>query len=318
MSPSSAYIVESPASLQESPASHAPPRGPHTLSREVSEDDSFVSDSGHSHSSPHSHKVASFPDPSQYPDPYPSFRPPRWQHGMSTPALSSADSSSASTRSSAYTNSARSGDYGHVHVALGADDPNLSTGISTEDVAQLLARESGYSSSQGRSPLVDQSRWSDLYAHSVRSRSSSVGNGKAEGVQDTDSPALRGMPSFDNGWDTVDERDEMGLTSEEETDDDAMLDDEDDEAEEEQATSAMMVAEEGRGIIVRGGDGPIVQLHVHPGVSPALTGDFRVLMPYRHDSPSHRIVKHPQRRPLVLDEFHSSHCDNIARLGHLC
>lgn len=265
VSPSSAYIVESPSTLLDEPPSPAAHRDPHVLSREVSEDDSFLSDSGHSHASPRLQKTTTFPDPSQYPDPYPSFRPPRWQHGMSTPALSSADSSSVSTRSSAYTNSARSGDYGHVHVALGSEDPNLSTGISTEDVAQLLARDAAYSSSQGRSPLVDQSRWSDVYAQSIQSRSSSVGNGKVEGVQDGDSPALRGMSSFDHGWEAVDERDEMGLTSEDETDDDALLDEEDIEEEDDQVTSAMMVAEEGRGIIVRCGDGPIVQLHVHPG-----------------------------------------------------
>ncbi|KAF7791913.1 hypothetical protein EIP86_002939 [Pleurotus ostreatoroseus] len=272
VSPSSAYIVESPSALQDEPPSPAVHRDQHTLSREVSEDDSLVSDSGHGHSSPHSQKIGSFPDPSQYPDPYPSYRPPRWQHGMSTPALSSADSSTASTRSSAYTNSARSGDYGHVHVAIGGtDDPNMSTGISTEDVAKLLARESGYSSSQGRSPHVDQGRWSDVYAQSVRSRSSSVGNGKVDSVHESSSPALHGAPSFDRGWEIVDERDEMGLTSEDETDDDVLLDDDDDE-ELEQPTSAMMVAEEGRGVIVRGGEGPIVQLQVHPGTTHLLIG----------------------------------------------
>ena len=266
VSPSSAYIVESPSTLQDAPVPPAP-RDPHPLPREGFEDESFVSDSGHSLSSPRAQKISSLPDPSQYPDPYPSFRPGRWQHGMSTPALSSADSSSGSARSSAYTTSARSGDYGHVHVALGGpEDPNLSTGISTEDVAQLHARESSYSSSQGRPVLVDQSRWSEAYAQSVRSRSSSVGNGKAENVQgDANSPALHGMSSFDHGWDTVDERDEIGLTSEEETDDEVLLDYDEDEEDEEQPSSAVMVAEEGRGIIVRGGELPIVQIHVHPG-----------------------------------------------------
>ena len=316
VSPSSAYIVESPSTLPVSPT----PRDPHLLSREGYDDESFVSEAGPSLASPHTQKISSLPDPSQYPDPYPSFRPPRWPHGMSTPALSSADSSSGSARSSAYTTSARSGDYGHVHVALGGpDDPNLSTGISTEDVAQLLARESSYSSIQGRPPLVDQSRWSEVYAQSVRSRSSSVGNGKAENVQDnTSSPALRGMPSFDHGWDTVDERDEIGLTSEDETDDEVMLDYDEDEEDEEQPSSAVVVAEEGRGIIVRGGELPIVQIHVHPGTFIPLWRCFvGVLIVGRYYTSPHWLLKHPECRSLVSHQHDPLHCHHFAGLGHL-
>ncbi|EKM60991.1 uncharacterized protein PHACADRAFT_247267 [Phanerochaete carnosa HHB-10118-sp] len=238
----------------------------------TSEDDSFISEPSNAQFSTMSPKPPSLPDPSQYPDPYP-FRPPRWNHGISTPTLSSADSSSGSTRSSAYTSSARSGDYGHVHVALGLDDSNTSMGISTDDVAKILARESTSSSSQRiRTPYAEESRWSDRYSQGVRSRSSSVG-GRGEVASELGSPALRQEPSFDQGWVSVDERDEMGLTTDDETDDDGMIDEEDTpEDMEGEVTSAMMVAEEGRGIIVRGGEGPIVQLQVKLGTTHLLIG----------------------------------------------
>lgn len=77
-------------------------------------------------------------------------------------------------------------------------------------------------------------------------------------------PRLRENPSFDMGWQTVDERDEVGLTSDEETDDLGEEDDEIDDKEEER-TSAVVVAEEGRGLIVTGEGIPVVQLRVEPG-----------------------------------------------------
>ena len=267
VSPSSAYIVESPSQVQDlhSHPSNVP-HASHPLSRQASEeDDSFISESSHSQSSILSPKLPALPDPSQYPDPYP-FRPRHWHHGVSTPTLSSADSSSASTRSSAYTSSARSGDYGHVHVALGPDETNMSMGIMPDDVAQILARETGSSSASQRPRVpfvVDESRWSDRYSQSGRSRSSSMGNGKGEA--ELSSPALRQTPSFDQGWVSVDEKDEMGITTDEETDDDVLIDEDDDQEIEEEVTSAVIVAEDGRGIIVRGGDAPIVQLQVKPG-----------------------------------------------------
>ena len=151
-------------------------------------------------------------------------------------------------------------------MALGPDEANMSMGIKADDVAQILARETGSSSASHhtRVPFADDSRWSDRYSHSVRSRSSSMGNGKGE--VELGSPALREAPSFDQGWTSVDERDEMGLTTDDETDDDALIDEEDEEDVEEEATSAAMVAEEGRGIIVRGNDVPIVQLQVKTGI----------------------------------------------------
>lgn len=272
-SPSSAYIVDSPSNILP-PA----PRFHNTLSRTVSEEEetSFASDSGHAHSPVRSPKISGLPDPSQYPDPYP-FRPPHWVQGISTPALSSADSSSASTRSSAYTNSARSGDYGHVHIQSGNDEPDVGVGITTDDVVQLLAKDQANASSVSQRRLPpDISRYSDLYANSVRSRSSSGGHAKHDSIHENDPPRLRTTPSFDVSWRTVDERDEMGLTSEDDTDDYGANEDEeddlqaDDEGDDELPTSAMIIAEEGLGVIVRGDNIPIHQLQIKPGKSSSL------------------------------------------------
>ncbi|PCH33605.1 hypothetical protein WOLCODRAFT_22111 [Wolfiporia cocos MD-104 SS10] len=265
VSPSSAYIVDSPLSM------HSPtvnPRMQNFFERSAPEDDSLISDPALSHSSARSPVVpAALPDPSQFPDPYP-YHPPRRRHGSSTPALSYEDTSSASTRSSAYTSSARSGDYGNVHIVSG-DDSRLSAGI---DMAQYYERD-GVSASvpHGKAPY-DQSRWSDLIANGVRSRSSSVGNGRPEPAETGFRP-LRGTPSFDVSWQTVDERDENGVGSEDENTDDNWGDDDDQLEEEEEPTSAaVMIAEEGRGIIVRGDDAPIVRLQVKPGTTHLLIG----------------------------------------------
>ncbi|KAI0824224.1 hypothetical protein BC628DRAFT_1411147 [Trametes gibbosa] len=243
------------------------------------DEDGALSDSCYSHSS-HPSTSTALPDPSQFPDPYP-YRPSRWHLGSATPALSSADSSSASTRSSAYTGSAKSGDYGHVHVALGGEEEagrGVGVGITTDDVVQLMTQESSASSSasQGRTP-IDQSRWSDFYANGLRSRSASLANNKAEPSQEKPAPALRATPSFDMGWQRPDERDEAGVGSEDDLDDDPSFDDEEeieieDEDVADEPTSAALMAEEGRGVIVRGDDMPIVRLQVHPDTTHLLIG----------------------------------------------
>ncbi|KAI0669959.1 hypothetical protein C8Q78DRAFT_976546 [Trametes maxima] len=244
------------------------------------DEEGALSDSGYSQSSHPSTSATTLPDPSQFPDPYP-YRPSRWHLGSATPALSSADSSSASTRSSAYTGSAKSGDYGHVHVALGGEEESargVGVGITTDAVVQLLSQESGASSSapQGRTP-IDQGRWSDFYANSIRSRSSSLANGRPEPSHDKPLPPLRATPSFDMGWQRPDERDEAGLGSDDDLDDDPSFDD-DEEAEEEEEevpdepTSAALMAEDGRGVIVKGDDTPIVRLQVHPDTTHLLIG----------------------------------------------
>jgi hypothetical protein len=226
------------------------------------------------------------PDPSHFPDPYP-FRPPHHHLTSTLPALSSAGSSSASTRSSAYTSSGSalaSGDYGHVHVVSGEDESNVGVGITSDDVVQLLESDNQASSASlglhSRAP-IDQTRWSESYSGSVRSRSSSVGNGS---VYENAGPKLREKPSYDMGWQTVDERDEVGV-SDQETDEDHVLVEDDEEEKEEERTSAVVIAEEGRGLIVHGDGLPIVQLQVHPG------GKFTILhcICSTHRSPSIQV-----------------------------
>ncbi|KAG1755090.1 uncharacterized protein EDB91DRAFT_1042494 [Suillus paluster] len=247
------------------------------LVRSVSEgESSFRFDSSPTRSFARPPKVPPLPDPSQFPDPYPQRSPySRMSDQLSStlPALSSEGSSSASTRSSAYTSSGSalaSSDYGHVHVATGEDEEiGVAVGITSDDVVQVLQTKTSIPTSAGRTP-IDQTRWSE-YSASIRSRSSSIGLNNTNSIHESGTPRLRENPSFDMGWQTVDERDEVGLTSDEETDD---LGDEDDEVDdkEEERTSAAVVAEEGRGLIVKGEGIPIVQLSVEPGTTHLLLG----------------------------------------------
>jgi hypothetical protein len=209
------------------------------------------------------------PDPSQFPDPYP-FRHPH-HHLTSLPALSSAGSSSTSTRSSAYTSSGSglvSGDYGHIHVASGEDE-SATVGITSEAVVQMLASDPAASASargpMPRTIVPDYSRWSESYSASVRSRSSSFGNNISNGGHESSAPALQQKPSYDISW-TVDEKDETGI-SEDETDDEPALDEVEGDLEEtlEERTSAAVVAEEGRGLIVQADNVPVVQLQIQLG-----------------------------------------------------
>ncbi|KAF9569751.1 hypothetical protein CPC08DRAFT_623368 [Agrocybe pediades] len=211
-------------------------------------------------------------DPSHYPDPYP-FRPPHNHLTPSLPPLSS--SSSASTRSSAYTSSGSAlayTDYSTVHVASGDDDS------IRETLAQMLANDPAQSAS-ARGPALrspDRARWSESHSTGIRSRSSSLGNGLSSTHPNDFSPPppLSQKPSYDVSWQTVDEKDEVAM-SEDETDDDPGLDssleaESDDKFEE--RTSAAVIADEGRGMIVHGDNVPIVQLQVQPGTTHLLIG----------------------------------------------
>ncbi|KAF9243943.1 hypothetical protein BU15DRAFT_72053 [Melanogaster broomeanus] len=245
------------------------------LARSVSESEAFRLDASPPRSFARPPKAPSI-DPSQFPDPYPQRLPyTRTSDRLSStlPALSSADSSSASTRSSAYTSSGSApitSDYGHVHIASGEDEEiGVAVGITSDDVARVLAGENSISSSAGRTP-IDQTRWSE-YSASIRSRSSSIGLSNTNSLHETAAPRLRQNPSFDMGWQTVDERDEVGLTSGDETDDFGDDEDENDSKDEER-TSAIVVAEEGRGLIVKGDGAPIAQLKVEPGTTHLLVG----------------------------------------------
>jgi hypothetical protein len=257
-SPVSEYVGNSPTLPMVSSPSTVLPRT--AFSRATSSGDDSFPLTSRSRSQSRS-AVSHLPvDPSQLSESY-SFRPPH-QH-LVPPALSSADSSSASTRSSAYTNSGSapaSVEYGHVRVVSGEDEQPVGVGITTDDVVNLLEQDpstSGMSSSRATGDTV---RWSQSYSASSRSRSSSVANSRTNSL----AISLNSKPSFDTVWRTLEERDE---TSEDETDDDPSVDeiDEDDLEEEEQPTSAMIIAEEGRGVIVRGEGMPIIHLHAQPG-----------------------------------------------------
>ncbi|KAK0456257.1 hypothetical protein EV421DRAFT_1895502 [Armillaria borealis] len=239
-----------------------------SLTRSVSDGEpSFASDSTRSRSS----KSLFLPDPSQFPDPYP-FRPPHHHFVSPPPGLSD---SSSSTRSSGYTSSGSallSGDF--VHVASG-DDESAAGRMMSDSVVQLLSSDTILSAaSPGMHPRVPvvpverSTRWSE---GSFRSRSSSVGNNTSFHSHDHFVPRLHEKPSYDMGWHTVDERDEMGM-SEEDTDDDQALDDEYDEDDKEERTSAAVIADEGRGLIVHGDNVPLAQLSVQPGTTHLLIG----------------------------------------------
>lgn len=210
--------------------------------------------------------------PSYYPADYPFRHPP---HNTPPPPLSAAGSSSTSARSSAYatsTNILPYSDYNHVHIASGDEDSNQALGITPESLVQMLASDPAASSSARRpyrSP--DPSRWSESYSNSIRSRSSSLGNGiTSNGAHELPPPLpLNPKSSYDVSWQVTVEKDDMGM-SEEETDDEHGLgdtvNDTDLERKEEERTSAVVVAEEGRGLIVHGDSVPIIQLQVQPGV----------------------------------------------------
>ncbi|KAF9229502.1 hypothetical protein BS17DRAFT_688846 [Gyrodon lividus] len=245
------------------------------IARSVSESEAFRFDSSPPRSFARPPKVPSI-DPSQFPDPYPQRLPySRTSDRLSStlPALSSAGSSSASARSSAYTSSGSAlaaSDHGHVHIVSGEDEEiGVAVGITSDDVARVLAGENSTSSSAGRTP-IDQTRWSE-YSASIRSRSSSIGLSNTNSLHESGAPRLRENPSFDMGWQTVDERDEVGLTSGDETDDFCDGEDGNDRKDEER-TSAIVVAEEGRGLIIKGDGVPIVQLRVEPGTTHLLVG----------------------------------------------
>ncbi|KAJ2955122.1 hypothetical protein NUW54_g14764 [Trametes sanguinea] len=76
------------------------------------------------------------------------------------------------------------------------------------------------------------------------------------------------------GWQRPDERDEVGITSEDDLDDDPSFDDDvdidDEEDPADEPTSAALMAEDGRGVIVRGDN--TKRLHVHPDTTHLLIG----------------------------------------------
>jgi hypothetical protein len=85
---------------------------------------------------------------------------------------------------------------------------------------------------------------------------------------------LRSQPSYDTSWQNVnDDREDYGITSEEEGDygdHQSDMDECENEEQEQEPTSAAILADEGRGMIVRGDGIPITQLNVQYGTFPSL------------------------------------------------
>ncbi|KAL5533671.1 hypothetical protein ACEPAG_131 [Sanghuangporus baumii] len=233
-------------------------------------------------------------DPSNFPDPYP--------HGISyhqgTPTLSSAGSSSASTRSSAYTNpgstisaSGYSGDYSHVRVASGDDFEGaggiggigVGLGINmagapyhTDSVVEKLARTSTGSSISRKSHAPSHAPHVPLprmrHTRALHSQSQS----QSEDFSAQFAPVerlLRSQPSYDTSWQRQHEdlgasEDEYDYGQDEEYEDaENYL-----EMEEEQPCSAISVVEEGRGLIVHGEGISVHALHIQPGITHLLVG----------------------------------------------
>jgi hypothetical protein len=215
-------------------------------------------------------KTAHLPDPSLFPDPYPS-------HHHNVPALiSSADSSSASTRSSAYTSfgsALAQHDYVHVHAGSDDSEHHPSSGVLDEAVRKALKYDSP-TSPFPRSSVAEgePGRWSGSdvdggrESFGLRSRSSSVGRANQE-----NSHPLRMMPSYDTSWQAVDERDELLMTSDDEDGDDILYEYDEDDNRDDDRTAAIVVAEQGRGLIVRGDNTPISKLEVQPGTTSGFT-----------------------------------------------
>src|SRR6266702_4025946 len=276
--PSASQSIDSPAAIPQDPL----PPLPSYLTRSSSDSDEIP----YSESSPprpffQLPKSSPLPDPSQFPDPYP-FRTPQYL-SSGPPTLSSGGSSIASTRSSAaYTSSGSalaSGDYGnHVHIASNDDDQAIGVGITSDDVVHLTNQDSSMSTStsvsQSRAP-IDQTRWSQSYSGSIRSRSSLVRSNSSSGHENSTS-SLQQKPC-DLSWQPVDERDEVELISDVDTEDtDLEVDDLPEVECEEERTSAIVIAEEGRGLIVRGDGVAVADLVVQPGA---------VACPSLHPSP---------------------------------
>lgn len=127
--------------------------------------------------------------------------------------------------------------------------------------------------SQSRAP-IDQTRWSQSYSGSIRSRSSLVRSNSSSGHENSTSSFQQ--KQCDLSWQPVDERDEVELISDVDTEDtDLEVDDLPEVERDEERTSAIVIVEEGRGLIVRGDGVPVADLVVQPGTTHLLIGSSR-------------------------------------------
>lgn len=180
-----------------------------------------------------------------------------------------------------------------MHIASNDDDQAIGVGITSDDVVHLANQDPSASTSlsHSRAP-IDQSRWSHSYSGSIRSRSSLVRSNSSSG-HDNSSSSIQ-PKTGDLSWQPVDERDEVELVSDADTEDtDSQVDDLPEEEPEEERTSAIVIAEEGRGLIVRGDGVAISDLVVLPGAShvrptPSL---ILTLLFYRNDPLAYRLFK---------------------------
>lgn len=248
-----------------------------------------------SHSFSRPPKGAQLPDPSQYPDTYGL----RSRLASSVPALTT-DSASSSTRSSAaYTNSTiglpLANEHNLIHVvSSGEEEPHgITPHDETVDSQHLFAAKESNSLPPPSvppppPPPLDVTRQSPTRRPSTtRSRSSSMGQNATTSLH---SESVRNSACLDMTWESVDERDELGI-SEDDTDDDHLLTADEDEDEEEERTAAIVIAEMGTGLIVHG-DGVAVQsLQVQPGMfSTVFPPACLIRLSIRHYSSSHWIV----------------------------
>lgn len=221
-------------------------------------------------------KSVPLPDPSNFPDPYPMHS----HHPI--PPLSSAGSSSASTRSSGYTNPGStistgvvSGDYSNVRVATDSA-AELDFGIVANEVADLLAEDSGISFSSntyestnfpGNFERQRSGTTSDATALSTFYQQPTTQQLKKQSSYDLSwQHAVRSRSAFSFGGMSEDETDgEQNYTEGENLGDDDDDDNEDDNDNEEERTRAIILAEAGRGMIVQCEGGSVIGLPVQPG-----------------------------------------------------
>ena len=165
---------------------------------------------------------------------------------------------------------------------------SIYSGVLDVDVVHLTNQDSSMSRStsvsQSRAP-TDHIRWSQSYASSIPSLLSLVRSDSSSGYE----TSIYSLPqkARDLGWQPVDERDEVELISDADTEDTDLEAEYFPEVErEEERTSAVVIAEEGRGLIVRGDGMAVADLVVQSGavVCPSLP-PFSPLTPLC--SPSH-------------------------------
>ncbi|TFK57379.1 hypothetical protein OE88DRAFT_1651074 [Heliocybe sulcata] len=271
LSPQASYLnmdspvsIVSPSKMQSDPA-HSPVVRPSSYG----DDSSFLLDSSTARSYALPTKVLPLPDPNQFPDPYP-FR--RLNGSLGSYGFSSGGSSTASTRSSAYTSGGSalaSSDYSHSRIEPEAEELNHGVGIGPVEGTHST-RDPTSSAPSSSHHQYELRPWSA--AGGSRSRSSSIGNGGMNSLSEQGRIRSQGEPSYDASWYPVDERDEFGLTSDEETDDDTGVDADADllddvESREDEPTAAVVVLEQGRGLIVQGEGKAVSTLHVEAGTT---------------------------------------------------